>query len=701
MSGSPWARLRGLARALGLSVKERLKTRRSRVELARAPVELEAFRAAFGLPEDPRNALSKLEPGPWAPPFAQARALSAELLAARCPEHRSETLAAAEEVRAHRFDLLGSGPTSLGAEIDWLSDFKTGARWPVADHLEIPIKLDPEGPEDIKVPWELSRFGHAVVLARAWRLSGDQRYSDELFAQLDSWLAMNPYGRTCNWKNAMEVAIRAVNWLVALELVDDAPGLDPPRRLALLHSLYLHAHYIASNLEVYGTITSNHYLSDGLGLLYIAELFPAQGPVPGWRATAREIVFGEMAVQVHADGVDYENCPGYHRLVLELFLYGWLLLRAHGEPPPATGFLERLEKMFEFSLHILDPQHGAPPIGDADDGRLLILAERAIDDHRGLLALGAALFERGDLKARAGSPAPAELCWALGEEGLARYDALEASSEPLRAGRFEAAGYFVSHGPRGQDHLVLDFADVGIRDQGSHGHDDLLSFTLSLWSERVIVDPGPFVYTASPTRRFEARSARNHNLVVVDDAEMSGLREDYLWMTPEPAPRIIHQASQGEDEDFYDAEHHGYRRLEDPVDHRRRFVFSRAQRWLAIADELRAEASHSYRLQFLTPLLDIEPCEPPAGMLEDARALLEARGAPLPDPATSARVCWVLRGQSQSFVLAIEAPPGAQARVEEAERSPSYGAWGAARRLSVELESEQPPRFVSVLGCLP
>jgi hypothetical protein len=30
----------------------------------------------------------------------------------------------------HRFDLLGSGPTDLGSEIDWSADFKTGRRWP-------------------------------------------------------------------------------------------------------------------------------------------------------------------------------------------------------------------------------------------------------------------------------------------------------------------------------------------------------------------------------------------------------------------------------------------------------------------------------------------------------------------------------------------------------------------------------------------
>ena len=42
---------------------------------------------------------------------------------------------------------------------------------------------------DHKVIWELNRHQHLVVLAQAWRLTNDARYKDELFAQLESWLA--------------------------------------------------------------------------------------------------------------------------------------------------------------------------------------------------------------------------------------------------------------------------------------------------------------------------------------------------------------------------------------------------------------------------------------------------------------------------------------------------------------------------------
>src|SRR5205085_4122431 len=37
-----------------------------------------------------------------------------------------QLLAVAARIRAHEFDLLGSGPTALRKEIDWLRDFKSG-----------------------------------------------------------------------------------------------------------------------------------------------------------------------------------------------------------------------------------------------------------------------------------------------------------------------------------------------------------------------------------------------------------------------------------------------------------------------------------------------------------------------------------------------------------------------------------------------
>ena len=45
----------------------------------------------------------------------------------------------------------------------------------------------------------------------------------------------------------------------------------------------------------------------------------------GWRDSAITALLGEMDKQVLADGADFESSTGYHRFVLELFLYSFLL----------------------------------------------------------------------------------------------------------------------------------------------------------------------------------------------------------------------------------------------------------------------------------------------------------------------------------------------------------------------------------------
>jgi hypothetical protein len=65
------------------------------------------------------------------------------------PESVERAISTADQACDHVFDLLGSGPISLGKKIDWHADFKTGWRWePVyytdVDYLDLmqPYRLE-------------------------------------------------------------------------------------------------------------------------------------------------------------------------------------------------------------------------------------------------------------------------------------------------------------------------------------------------------------------------------------------------------------------------------------------------------------------------------------------------------------------------------------------------------------------------------
>ncbi|MEE9230500.1 MAG: heparinase II/III family protein, partial [Acidobacteriota bacterium] len=322
------------------------------------------------------------------------------------------TVAGANKICEHVFDLLGSGPVELGPEIDWHRDFKSGYRWdPQTFYTDVPYG-HVEG-VDIKVPWELSRGHHLPVLGHAYLLTGDERYAQEAVTQIRHWLKTNPPEFGVNWACPMDVGIRSVNWLWAAGLLADASAADAEFFANLLAGLQSHGRFLMENLEVEADgITSNHYLANIVGLLYLGVCVPELSEAETWRTLAVRALVEEMGRQVLPDGVDYESSIPYHRLVTEMFLSAALLCRHHNVPLPPP-FWERLEHMLEFVRSYTKPNGLAPQVGDADDGRLHIFhgyGKADPRDHRHLLALGALLFERQDWWVSAG-PAWPEAPW--------------------------------------------------------------------------------------------------------------------------------------------------------------------------------------------------------------------------------------------------------------------------------------------------
>jgi len=421
----------------------------------------------------------------------------------------------ADAILEHRFDLLGSGPTELGPEIDWLADFKSGRRWPLR-HFSL-LRLVYGDGSDVKVPWELSRAQHLPLLAGAYRLTGDRRYFDELGAQLRSWIDANPVEMGPNWAVTMDVAIRAANWVAALALVaEDASG--EPWFAEALGSLLLHGRFVRSNPE-WSEARGNHYLSDVAGLLPVAALFSNGSEGRSWAEWATRQLASELEHQVRSDGVAHEASTGYHRLVTELFLLGTQAAEGLTPNELPRSHRERLEGMLGFVLDYTRPDGLAPQIGDADDGRFLPLGDYGADprDHRHLFAQAGRPFE----------------------------PATESAAYP-------EGGFYVLRG--GGLYAIVRCGDVGRYGRGGHGHNDQLSFELAAGGQPLVVDPGTYLYTPDPVERNRFRSTSFHATLRVDGAEQNELRDDDLFaMADRTRAEKLHW-----DGTAFEGRHHGF-----------------------------------------------------------------------------------------------------------------------------------------------
>jgi uncharacterized heparinase superfamily protein len=512
----------------------------------------------------------------------------ATAFAAAFPVAAGEVPAAANRFLDHEFDLLGSGPRALGPVLPWHLDFKTGREWPLQYCRDIEY-LELDRPSDVKVPWELSRAQHLTTIGQAYWLTGDERYPREFVAEVDDWIARNPLGFGVNWACAMDVALRAVSWMWAFYFMGGAAACgDGSFRLRFARSMFMHGEFIARNLET-SDINGNHYLSDAVGLVFLGVLFRDTIEGRAWLELGRRILVAEMAAQIYPDGVDHEASTPYHRLVLELFLTGYLLLERAGAAISAESW-SRLERMLEFVAAYTKPDGSTPLVGDADDGRVQKLGSQPLNDHRYLLSTTAARFGRGDFKRTAGRFWD-ESFWLLGPDGADQFHRLSVSGSQPGSAAFPHGGYYVLRNPSA--HVFVDAAEVGMRGRGGHGHNDILSFELFM-NGPVITDCGAFVYTASREWRNRFRSTAFHNTMQVDGEEVNRFVEaDALWQLHYDAVPVDVKWDLDGAGGFWQGSHTGYRRLASPCTPVRAMWLDPIRPLLAVADRVEGAGRHT------------------------------------------------------------------------------------------------------------
>ena len=479
-------------------------------------------------------------------------------------EDRLLLLERAGAVAAHRFDLLGSGPVDLGAEIDWSLDFKSGRRWPLKHGLLLLPGAFFFDDSDVKVPWELSRFQHLPLLAAAFRLSGERHYLDEIGAQLDGWIAANPVEMGVNWLCTMDVAIRAANWVAALSIcAEEASGQAWSERAT--ESLLLHGRFIRGHLET-AEARTNHYLSDVVGLIVVAALFSRSEEGAEWGRWAVDELIAEMEHQVREDGCGHEASIPYHRLVSELFLCGTQAGESLHRGAFPDWYRQRLGRMLDFVAAYTRPDGLAPQIGDNDDGRFLPLNEYGKADFRSHLHLfgqASRLYE------------PAS-----------------------RSADFPAGGYYTM---RHDDlYVLVRCGDTGVYGIGGHAHNDQLSFELCRGETPLIEDPGTGTYYESEEERLRFRSTAFHSTLRIDGAEQNELPPYPRFPLGNRSRAEAISWEPGPERTTFAGRHHGFEALPAPAVHERSLELDAQRRELTIVDTVISDAEH--RLDWTFPL---------------------------------------------------------------------------------------------------
>jgi hypothetical protein len=493
------------------------------------------------------------------------------LLRQRLPQQVDQIVRQAEKICRHQFDLLGYEDLDYGDPIEWNLDRVHGKQAPKKAFHRIRY-LDFREVGDGKITWELNRHQHLVTLAKAYRLTEDRRYADEIFQQWRHWHAENPYAVGINWASSLEVAFRSLSWIWMYQLLLGTPALPQEFRNDWLRAQALNGRYIERYLSTYFS-PNTHLLGEAVALLFLGTMCPEISRAEQWKSRGWEIVLREAGRQVLPDGFHFERSSYYHVYAIDFFLHATVLASLNGLAIP-DEFSKTLEKMLD-ALLVLG-RAGAPPrLGDDDGGRLFDSRRNRSEHLLDPFTTGAVLFHRGDFKAGAGELRE-EMIWLLGEKGVAEWDRLPIQPASTASASLPSAGLYIlaAQTPTSQcptsecplSQLVITAGPQGELTSG-HGHADALSICLQSQGHALLIDPGTFEYVGNGAERNLFRATAMHNTLIVDGLSQSEIAGPFGWKRL--AQTRVEQWIAGKTFNLFVGSHNGYGRLASPVLHRR------------------------------------------------------------------------------------------------------------------------------------
>lgn len=325
---------------------------------------------------------------------------------------------------------------------------------------------------DIKLIWDFSR-AHPLFL----NLCVSRSEVENGAAFVRRWLKANENTNGPAWICAMDVAIRAVNWIAADAISDGALGREFGHK-EWSEWIWRHGAAIWQRLEC-RTKPSNHYLADLVGLVAISAVFPQDPVARRWSQFAEEEFPQALLTQTRFDGGLNEASLRYHAFVTEMALVARIF--ATSEFPSAAE--ERIRQMCQVIADFRDAEGDTFPVGDDDSGRVLAL------DHATELGRADVLLKLAELLfGKTFSSRPTATC--------------------------PESGWWIRR--QGDWSAVMEFGGVGLRGHGSHAHSDDLSVCIEWRGQALIVDPGTYAYTWNPNARNRLRSLEAHNTLTVD-----------------------------------------------------------------------------------------------------------------------------------------------------------------------------------------
>jgi hypothetical protein len=498
-------------------------------------------------------------------------------------------------------------------KIDWQVDFRSGYRWNVNQwYKDIEYGMVPGA--DIKMPWELGRMQHLIVLAYSYILAvadnntnESRKFAIEYENQVLDFIANNSPEFGVQWITSMDLSIRAINWLICYEyFYKSGYKFSEGFNKIFWESIYQHGKFITENLEWADGMRANHYLANITGLLFISAYLTPDEEINTWLAFSLQEFEREVKHQFYPDGGNFEASTAYHLLSSELVMLSFLITLKLGDEKADSlkkyvsalwkqtpkldlaakqkywitqnnsivfndDIITRLKNIFLFGTKLIKNDGSIDQIGDNDSGRILKLSPYCLENNTDKTYFKYLLS--GLITGNTPQTLEEDFTFRFSEDFRKRYeiefedvtdDTTSLTNVTLIP--YKDFGLFYYH--TRYYRAVVRCGKVGQNGKGGHTHNDQLSMTLNINGIDFIVDPGTYNYTAMPHLRNKFRSTEYHSTLALHGHEQNDIPQDardgLFWLMGEHSKANVLKAT----ENGFIGEHFGFR-----ASHRRTINF--------------------------------------------------------------------------------------------------------------------------------
>jgi hypothetical protein len=471
---------------------------------------------------------------------------------------------------AHKFIKTGFPP-------DWDRDPVSGKSLDSQQHWS---EISDDADVDIKFIWEVSRFSMVYPLVRAYASMQDEKFAEAFWTLIQSWAESNPPNTGPNWMDGQEAALRLLAWTFGFYAFAGSPSSTPDRIAQFTVRVAAHAERIYKNIDYAISTHSNHTISEAFGLWLVGILFPELKDAEKYSLLGLKLLEQEATAQIFPDGSYSMYSLNYHRFILHLYLVAIKLGELNGSPF-SESLRQRVAKSIDYLYQLIDPETGQMPVYGSNDGALVLpLNNCDFTDYRPLLQLGSYATKRKRLFQSGAWDEP--LYWLYGSQALQS----EVDAPPQTSQNYADGGISILRGSNSK--AIIHCTDY--RSRPSHA--DQLHVDLWMHGKNIACDAGTYLYSGEGIWRNGLAHTAVHNTVTVDHRDQMKMLTRFTW-TNWSRGKVL-----GHDENMWQGEHDGYRRLADPVKHDRRLTSLSENCWLVV-DHLSATKKHHYVLQWL------------------------------------------------------------------------------------------------------